>query len=80
MGYRKAGDAGVSEKGFGYFSTPEKGLEAAISNLARYTRFSDVASVDFNNLDQIGRHYCEGGEWSGKIRNVYNSRVQRYIA
>lgn len=80
MGYRKAGDAGVNAKGFGYFSTPEKGLEAAIKNLARYTRFSDVSSVDFNNLDQIGRHYCEGGVWAGRVRAMHNSRVQKYIA
>ncbi len=80
MGYRKAGDAGVNAKGFGYFSTPEKGLEAGIKNLARYTRFSDVASVDFNNLDQIGRHYCEGGVWAGWVRKMHNSRVQQYIA
>ena len=80
MGYRKAGDAGVNAKGFGYFSTPEKGLEAGIRNLARYTRFSDVASVDFNNLDQIGRHYCEGGVWAGRVRQMHNSRVQQYIA
>lgn len=80
MGYRKAGDAGVNPKGFGYFSTPEKGLEAGIRNLARYTRFSDVASVDFNNLDQIGRHYCEGGVWAGRVRQMHNSRVQQYIA
>ncbi len=80
MGYRKAGDVGVNPKGFGYFSTPEKGLEAAIKNLAGYTRYSDVASVDFNNLDQIGRHYCEGGVWAGRVRKMHDSRVQRYIA
>ena len=36
MGHRAAGDAGKSSKGFGYFSTPEKGLEAAIRNLSKY--------------------------------------------
>lgn len=80
MGYRKAGDAGVNAKGFGYFSTPEKGLEAAIKNLARYTRFSDVSSVDFQNLDNIGRHYCEGNVWANRVRTMHNSRVKQYIA
>jgi len=79
MGYRKAGDLGCNGKGFGYFSTPEKGLEAAIRNLAGYTRFSDVASVDFNNLDSIGRHYCDG-QWAPAVRRMYNSTVQKYVA
>ena len=80
MGYRAAGDLGKNEKGFGYFSTIEKGLEAAIKNLAGYTRFSDVNKVDFNNLDSIGRHYCEGGVWADRVRNMYNSNVVRYLA
>ncbi|MCM1338183.1 MAG: glucosaminidase domain-containing protein [Muribaculaceae bacterium] len=79
MGYRKAGDAGVNRKGFGYFSTPEKGLEAAIKNLANYTRFSDVASVDFEHLDSIGRHYCDG-QWASAVRRMHNSRVNKYVA
>ena len=79
MGYRAAGDLGKDSGGFGKFSTIEKGLEAGISNLARYTRFSDVSSVDFNNLDAIGRHYCEGGVWASHIRNVYNTVVSKYL-
>lgn len=79
-GYRAAGDLGKNEKGFGYFSTVEKGLEAMIKNLAGYTRYSDVAQVNFNNLDSIGRHYCEGGVWSSRVREMYNSRVSNYLA
>jgi hypothetical protein len=79
-GYRAAGDLGKNEKGFGYFSTIEKGLEAMIKNLAGYTRYRDVSKVDFNNLDNIGRHYCEGGVWAGRVRNMYNSRVRGYLA
>lgn len=80
MGYRAAGDLGKNEKGFGYFSTIEKGLDAAIKNLSKYTRYSDVSAVDFNNLDAIGRHYCEGGVWAESIRAVYNSVVKKYVA
>lgn len=79
-GYRAAGDLGKNEKGFGYFSTIEKGLEAMIKNLAGYTRYKDVAKVDFNNLDSIGSHYCEGGLWASKVRNIYNTTTQRYLA
>ena len=79
-GYRAAGDLGKNEKGFGYFSTIEKGLEAMIKNLAGYTRYSDVSQVNFNNLDNIGRHYCEGGVWSSRVREMYNSRVSSYLA
>ncbi len=80
MGYRKAGDAGKNGKGFGYFSTPEKGLDAAIKNLASYTRYSDVAAVDFNNIREIGGHYCEGNVWANKVMAVHDSRVKKYIA
>lgn len=79
-GYRAAGDLGKNEKGFGYFSTIEKGLEAMIKNLAGYTRYSDVSQVNFSNLDNIGRHYCEGGVWSSRVREMYNSRVSNYLA
>ena len=79
-GYRAAGDLGKNEKGFGYFSTIEKGLDAMIKNLAGYTRYSDVAKVDFENLDSIGRHYCEGGTWATKVKQVYNTRVSNYLA
>lgn len=80
MGYRKAGDAGQNAKGFGYFSTPEKGLEAAIKNLAGYTRYSDVSAVDFNNIKEIGGHYCEGNVWANKIMAVHDSRVKNFVA
>lgn len=80
MGYRAAGDLGKNAKGFGYFSTAEKGLEAAIKNLSKYTRYSDVSKVDFNNIDAIGRHYCEGGVWSQKVKNVYSTVVKKYTA
>ena len=80
MGYRAAGDLGKNPKGFGHFSTIEKGLEAAIKNLSRYTRFADVSKVDFNNIDAIGKHYCEGGSWAGKVKAVYNTVVKKYAA
>jgi hypothetical protein len=79
-GYRAAGDLGKNAKGFGYFSTIEKGLDAMIKNLASYTKYRDVSKVDFNNLDSIGRHYCEGNVWSGRVRAMYNSRVKNYLA
>lgn len=46
MGYRAKGDLGKSAKGFGYFSTPEKGLEAAIKNISRYPeRYASVKKL-----------------------------------
>lgn len=80
MGYRAAGDLGKNDKGFGYFLTIEKVLDAAIKNLAGYTRYSDVGAVNFANLDAIGRHYCEGGVWAGRVRAMYTSTVSRYSA
>ena len=79
-GYRAAGDLGKNEKGFGYFSTVEKGLDAMIKNIANYTRFKDVYAVDFSNIDAIGRHYCVGGNWANKVKNIYNKNVKQYLA
>jgi len=79
-GYRSQGDAGKSDKGFGYFSTAEKGLEAMIKNLASYPkRYSDVTAVDFNNIMNIGKHYCNAN-WGNKVKEMYNSRVSKYMA
>ncbi len=79
-GVRKAGDLGANEKGFGYFSTIEKGLEAMIANLAKYPqKYSDVKAVDFNNLDAIGRHYCDAS-WASQVREVYSKNVKSYLA
>lgn len=79
MGLKGSGDAGKSGS-FARFSSIEKGLEAGIKNLASYaSRFSDVNAVDFNNLDAIARHYCNAG-WAGKVREMYNSNVKRYLA
>lgn len=81
MGYRAAGDCGKSKNGFGYFSTPEKGLEAAIKNLASYPkRYASVKKADMNNIDAIGRIYCEGGAYSSSIKNIYNKTVKGYLA
>lgn len=80
MGYRAAGDLGKDSNGHGKFSSAEKGLDAAIGNLARYTRFSDVKAVNFNNLNAIGRHYCETSSWAAMVRKVYNTRVKEYLA
>lgn len=80
MGYRAAGDLGKSSKGFGYFSTPEKGLEAAIKNLASYPKkYSNISKIDFNNMDAIGRIYCEGNGYSTAIKNLYNTTVKNYL-
>lgn len=79
-GYRAAGDLGKNKSGYGYFSTIEKGLEAMIKNISTYPqRFSDVKAINYENLDAIARHYCNSN-WAVKIREVYNTRVQRYLA
>lgn len=81
MGYRAAGDLGKSEKGFGYFSTPEKGLEKAIANIAKYPeRYASVKKADMNNIDAIGKIYCEGDTYASAIKNLYNSTVKNYLA
>ncbi len=81
MGYRAAGDCGKSSKGFGYFSTPEKGLEVAIRNLSKYPeRYSSVKKADMNNIDAIGKIYCEGDTYASAIKNLYNTTVRGYLA
>ena len=83
MGYRAAGDAGKSSKGFGYFSTPEKGLEAAIRNISKYPQkyaSKGVKKADMNNIDAIGQIYCEGSSYSSAIKNIYNKTVKSYLA
>lgn len=83
MGYRAAGDAGKSSKGFGYFSTPEKGLEAAIRNLSKYPEkyaSKGVKKADMNNIDAIGKIYCEGSSYSSSIKNIYDKTVKSYLA
>ena len=80
MGYRAAGDLGKSEKGFGYFSTPEKGLEVAIKNLSTYPdRYEKVKKADLSNIDAIGEIYCEGSGYSSSIKNLYNTTVKKYL-
>lgn len=81
MGYRAAGDCGKSANGFGYFSTPEKGLEAAIRNLSKYPeRYASVKKADMNNIDAIGQIYCEGTTYASAIKNIYNKTVKEYLA
>lgn len=81
MGYRAKGDLGKSAKGFGYFSTPEKGLEAAIKNISRYPeRYASVKKADMNNIDSIGKIYCEGSTYANSIKNIYNTTVKSYLA
>lgn len=81
MGYRAAGDCGKSPKGFGYFSTPEKGLEVAIRNLSKYPeRYPSVKKADMNNIDAIGKIYCEGNTYASAIKNLYNTTVRGYLA
>lgn len=41
---------------------PKKGLKSAIKNLANYPakyKKQGVTKIDFNNIDAIGRIYCE---------------------
>lgn len=81
MGYRAAGDLGKSSNGFGYFSTPEKGLEAGIRNLSKYPeRYASVKKADMNNIDAIGKIYCEGDTYSSAIKKIYNTTVKEYLA
>lgn len=83
MGYRATGDAGKSAKGFGYFSTPEKGLEAAIRNLSKYPEkyaSKGVKKADMNNIDAIAKVYCEGNSYAPAIKNIYNKTVKSYLA
>ena len=83
MGYRAAGDAGKSPKGFGYFSTPEKGLEAAIRNLSKYPEkyaSKGIKKADMNNIDAIAQVYCEGSSYSSAIKNIYDKTVKSYLA
>lgn len=81
MGYRASGNLGKSSKGFGYFSTPEKGLEAAIKNISRYPeRYASVKKADMNNIDSIGKIYCEGSTYANSIKNIYNTTVKSYLA
>lgn len=81
MGYRAAGDLGKNAKGFGYFSTPEKGLEKAIANIAKYPeRYASVKKADMNNIDAIGKIYCEGDTYASAIKNLYNKTVKNYLA
>lgn len=83
MGYRAKGDAGISAKGFGYFSTPEKGLEAAIRNISKYPqKYADkgVKKADLNNINAIGKIYCEGDDYAPTIINLYNKTVKKYLA
>lgn len=81
MGYRAAGDLGKSSNGFGYFSTPEKGLEAGIRNLSKYPeKYASVKKADMNNIDAIGKIYCEGDTYSSAIKKIYNTTVKEYLA
>ena len=73
------GDAGSTVRSsdgheFAKYSSVEAGLEAMAKNLASYDeRFSDVNSVDINNVNAIGGHYCVGGDWANKVSNLYNN-------
>lgn len=83
MGYRAKGDAGISAKGFGYFSTPEKGLETAIRNISNYPqKYADkgVKKADLNNINAIGKIYCEGDDYAPTIIKLYNKTVKKYLA
>ncbi len=75
-GVTGSGDAGSVTVSTGYtfacYSSVEAGLEAMAKNLAAYDdRYSDVNSVDIDNVDAIGSHYCVGGDWANKIKQLY---------
>lgn len=84
MGYRAAGDAGKSSKGYGYFSTPEKGLEAGIRNLSKYPKKhadKGVKKADMNNIEAIANIYCnDGSSYASLIKSVYDKNVKSYLA
>ncbi|MBD5402187.1 glucosaminidase domain-containing protein [bacterium] len=81
MGYKASGDLGKNPKGFGYFSTVEKGLDTAIKNLSKYPkRYASVKKADMNNIDAIGKIYCEGSSYSAAVKNLYNTTVKSYLA
>lgn len=83
MGYRAAGDAGKNANNFGYFSTPEKGLEAGIRNLSKYPKkYADkgVKKADMNNVEAIAKIYCESPSYSSEIKNIYDKTVKSYLA
>ena len=77
-GVSGSGDAGSTTRAsdghkFAKYSSVEAGLDAMAKNLASYnTRFSDVKSVDINNVAAIGGHYCVGGDWANKVTSIYN--------
>lgn len=83
MGYRAKGDLGKDANGHGYFSTPEKGLEVAIKNIAKYPeRYANkgVLAANMNYIDEIGKIYCETGTYATAIKNIYNKTVKKYLA
>ena len=78
-GVTGSGDAGYtvrSSDGFKFakYSSPEAGLRAMAKNLASYPdRYPEVTAVNFDNVDEIGAHYCPGGEWPGLIAGTYKT-------
>ncbi|MGN0014862.1 MAG: glucosaminidase domain-containing protein [Candidatus Gastranaerophilaceae bacterium] len=76
-GVSGSGDAGSTVRSsdghkFAKYSSVEAGLDAMAKNLASYSdRFSDVNSVDINNVGAIGGHYCVGGDWANKVTELY---------
>ena len=81
MGYRAKGDRGKDAKGFGHFSTPEKGLETAIRNISEYPqRYEGVSAANMQNVDDISKAYCKSDTYATAIKNIYEKNVKKYLA
>lgn len=70
-GTKGVGNAGTSDSGFASYKTIEDGVEAMAKNLAGYTKYEGVTSVDIDHVDAIGVKYCEGNTWAGNVKNMY---------
>ncbi len=57
---------------FAKYNSIEEGIEAMAKNLAGYTKYDGVTSVDIDHVDAIGNKYCVGGDWANKVKTIYN--------
>lgn len=57
---------------FAKYNSIEEGIEAMAKNLAGYTKYDGVTSVDIDHVDAIGAKYCVGGDWANKVKTIYN--------
>lgn len=72
MGYKGSGDLGITDDGYGIFSTPEEGLKTTIKNIADYTTRYNIKSIDIEHINEINEHYCDGSpQWLELIEDCY---------